>query len=409
VNLALSDEQQMLREAAINVLARHDTVGGARAARDGGEPVEIWPAAREAGWPGLLIDERHGGAGLDFFDAMLVLEQCGKRLAGIGLLGHLPATLVLARAAADGGERAAAELPALASGERRAAIVLARPPADEDDWAVEAGSSQGRWGDVPRAVADGGDADASVRVSGAAAFQADLDGADLIVVPVLLEGAGLRAALVDPAVAGVSIERQLRGDASRPLGSIELDGTEAVLLSAGAEALTEAWHLGQALLAADALGVAEAMLEMGVAYAKDRHAFGRPIGSYQAIKHQLVEILRRVDSARSLCFYVALAAEQQPHELALAAACARFAAEEAADYGTRTCIAVHGGIGATWEHDAPYYWRRAQLSRLLLGGATGAGERVAAEVIARARDSELADAVPVGDVVIKDGLAEVSA
>ena len=131
---------------------------------------------------------------------------------------------------------------------------------------------------------------------------------------------------------------------------------------------------------------------MGVEYAKDRHAFGRPIGSYQAVKHQLVEILRRNDSARSLCFYVALAAEQQPEELALAAACARFAAEEAADYGTRTCIAVHGGIGATWEHDAPFFWRRAQLSRLLLGGAAGAGERVAAEVIANAREGAAAEA-----------------
>src|ERR1700684_2878960 len=123
------------------------------------------------------------------------------------------------------------------------------------------------------------------------------------------------------------------------------------------------------------------MLEMSVDYAKERYAFGRPIGSYQAIKQQIVEILRHAGTTRSLCFYAGYAAQARPQELALAASAARFAAEEAADYATRTCIAVHGGIGATWEHDAHLYWRRAQLSRLLLGGVGGAADRVAEEII----------------------------
>jgi alkylation response protein AidB-like acyl-CoA dehydrogenase len=128
------------------------------------------------------------------------------------------------------------------------------------------------------------------------------------------------------------------------------------------------------------------MLDLAVAYAKDRHTFGRPIGSYQAIKHQIVEILRHADTARNLCFYVGYAADSSPEELALAASAARFAGEQGADYATRTCIAVHGGIGATWEHDAPFFWRRAQLSRLLLGGIADASDRVAEEIIARARE-----------------------
>ena len=117
---------------------------------------------------------------------------------------------------------------------------------------------------------------------------------------------------------------------------------------------------------------------MALAYAKDRHAFGRPIGSYQAVKHQLVEILRRIDTLRSLCFYAGFAAEASPEELAAGDRAVRGSPpSEAADYATRTCIAVHGGIGATWEHDAPLFWRRAQLSRLLLGGERGAADRVA--------------------------------
>jgi alkylation response protein AidB-like acyl-CoA dehydrogenase len=107
-----------------------------------------------------------------------------------------------------------------------------------------------------------------------------------------------------------------------------------------------------------------------------------------AIKQQIVEILRHAGTTRGLCFYAGYAAEAQPDELALAASAARFAAEEAADYATRTCIAVHGGIGATCEHDAQLYWRRAQLSRLLLGGVAGAGDRVADEIIASARARE---------------------
>ena len=223
----------------------------------------------------------------------------------------------------------------------------------------------------------------------------DLAGADLLVVPALAD-AGVRAFVVDASAEGVAVERQVRGDATRPLATLTLDGAPAEPLDVGADAVAEAWHSAQALLAADALGVCEATLEMALAYAKDRQAFGRPIGSYQAVKHQLVEILHRIDKLRSLCIYVAFAAEASPGELPLATATARLAAEGAADYATRTCIAVHGGIGATWEHDAPWFWRRAQLSRLLLGGERVAADRVAAEAIARARTgngrASLADA-----------------
>ncbi|MCW3064382.1 MAG: acyl-CoA dehydrogenase, partial [Solirubrobacterales bacterium] len=174
------------------------------------------------------------------------------------------------------------------------------------------------------------------------------------------------------------------GDPTRPLGHLTLDGAAGEILPG--DGIGEAWYLAQSLLAADALGVSQAVLDLAVDYAKERHAFGRPIGSYQAIKHQIVEILRHVETTRNLCYYAGFAAEQRPDERALAASAARFAGEEAAEYATRTCIAVHGGIGATWEHDAPLYWRRAQLSRLLLGGVAGAADRVAEEILARARE-----------------------
>ena len=325
MNFSLTPEQELLREAARTALSRIDTVAGARAALDGAPLPDLWPTACLAGWTGLLVPEQFGGAGLGAFDAMLVMEQCGRRLAGGGLLGHLAATMILSDSGHD-------LLPALASGELRAAVV----------WSGQ--------------------------------FDPDVADADWLVTR-----DGLLAA--DQVV----VEPVTRGDASRPLGHVRVNGVQPEPLSGDFE---QAWHVTQALLAADALGVAETMLELSVAYAKERHTFGRPIGSYQAVKQQVVEILRHAGTTRSLCFYAGYAAESQPEELPLAASAARFAAEEAAEYATRTCIAIHGGIGATWEHDAHLYWRRAQLSRLLLGGVAGAGDRVAEEIIARARARE---------------------
>jgi alkylation response protein AidB-like acyl-CoA dehydrogenase len=381
MNFELSDEQVMLRDAAAAARARGDGVAAARAARDGAPLPDRWPVAREAGWTGLLVPEAWGGAQLRLLDAMLVLQQCGRRLEGAGLIGHLCATLVLGRAAQRGDATAAARLPELASGAQRAAMVLARPPLDGEGWCVDAPGSEVRRVAAPRLEVDAGHA----RVTGVAGYQPDAAGADVLVVPALDAEGAVRSVLVAAGAGGLAVEPLVRGDASRPLGEVRLEAAPGEVLETTEDDLGEAWHAAQSLLAADALGVCEASLEMGVAYARERHAFGRPIGSYQAVKHQLVEVLRRTEMARNLCYYAGYAAEWSGEELALAASCARLAAEEGADLATRTCIAVHGGIGATWEHAAPYYWRRAQLSRLLLGGTAGAAARVATEMIARAR------------------------
>jgi alkylation response protein AidB-like acyl-CoA dehydrogenase len=146
-----------------------------------------------------------------------------------------------------------------------------------------------------------------------------------------------------------------------------------------------AWYLAQALLGAEALGAVDVALERSVQYAKERFTFGRAIGSYQAVKHELVEILRRRENARSLMYYAGWAGQDVPAEFPLAASAFRLAADRALDHASRAQISVHGGIGATWEHDAPLYYRRAQLSRLLLGGTADAADRVADELIAEAR------------------------
>jgi alkylation response protein AidB-like acyl-CoA dehydrogenase len=376
MNLALSDEQEFLREAARGALSRFKTLEAAREALDGDESAlpDLWPMAREAGWPGLLIAEDHGGAGLDAFDAMLVLGECGRVLAGVPLLGHLPATAILGDA-----PNAAPLLEALATGERRAAYLPVCPPSDLDRrWTVDAAAGS-RRADAPIATGEGAEA----RVSGELAWVPDAPGADLLVGVALRDGRPVGIA-VEAGAAGVSVEGTRRYDATRSLAHVTLKDAPATVLDGPESSLAAAWHLAQTLIAAESIGSVETALDVSVAYAKERYTFGRAIGSYQAVKHSLTEVLRQLENGRSLLYYAGWARGGAPGEFPLAASAARSVAGRALDQAARTMISVHGGIGATWEHDAPLYFRRAQLSRRLLGGTGIATDRVAGELIAQA-------------------------
>ncbi len=378
MNLALSDEQVFLREAARGALSRFKTLEAAREALDGDESAmpDLWPTAREAGWPGLLVDEAHGGAGLDAFDAMLVLGECGRVLAGIQLLGHLPATAILGDAPS-----AAEFMPDLATGERRAAYLPAQPPSELDErWSADPASGLKRP-PLPTAGAPG--EDGRVPVTGSFAFVPDAPGADTLVGVALSDGRPVGIAILADAP-GVQIEPVSRYDATRSLGHVTLSDAPAVVLDAPEASLAAAWYLAQALIAAESLGSVETALDVSVAYAKERFTFGRAIGSYQAVKHSLTEVLRQLENGRSLLYYAGWARTGAPSEFALAASAARSVGGRALDEAARTMISVHGGIGATWEHDAPLYFRRAQLSRRLLGGTGQATDRVAGELIAQA-------------------------
>ncbi|HCT78626.1 MAG TPA: acyl-CoA dehydrogenase [Micromonosporaceae bacterium] len=320
MNFELGPDEKALIEAVREALSRTDTLSATRSALDGAEPVHLWKEAVRGGWidmPGLLY-------------GVLVLIECGRRLAPTGLLGHLTAIALLRR---QGDHQV---LPALLDGSKRAAYLPANTLIEND---VETPSSMSVFEHVP-----------------------DAPGADVLVGdgPLVIED--------------FTVERVGGYDPSRPLGNVRV--ASAVLGQEG-----YGWNVAQTLLAAEALGTSEAALDLAVEYAKQRRAFGRAIGSFQAIKHQLTDVLRLNENARSLIYYAAYAAENAPEEFGLAANAARFAADQAIDVSTRRCLSVHGGLGATWEHDAHLYFRRAQLTRLLLGGQAGAGERVVRHVI----------------------------
>jgi alkylation response protein AidB-like acyl-CoA dehydrogenase len=326
--------------------------------------------AIEAGWPGMLVGEEHGGAGLDAFDALLVAEECGRVLASVPLLGALPASVILDAA----GDEA---LPEVASGELRPACVPARPPGDrEPSWTVEPASGMSRP-TAPTATVDGD----QVTLDGSVAFVPDAPGAGLLVAIGVDDSGNPVAVALDPDADGVTVEPVVRYDATRALGHVTFSGALGRRLDVGPEVLADAWYLAHALIAGESIGAVQTCLETSVAYAKERFTFGRAIGSYQAIKHELTEILRRLENARGLQYYAGWARASAPEEFPLAASAARSAAGNALDFAARAMINVHGGIGATWEHDAPLFFRRAQLSRRLLGGTRDATDRVAERTI----------------------------
>jgi alkylation response protein AidB-like acyl-CoA dehydrogenase len=374
MNLSLSDEQILLREAAQTALSRHATIEAARAAlEDPGALGDLWQTAVEAGWPGLLVSEATGGAGLDAFDAMLVAEECGRVLAPVPLLGVLPATAVLDRAGHHSTERVAA-------GEVRPVYVPARPPCSlEPRWTVEPDRGLTRAA-LPAASVSGRE----VTVHGAVPFVPDLPGAELLVLVAATEDGTPVAVLLEASAGGVAVEPVTRYDATRPLGNLRCSGARGELLDGSEEVLADAWYLAHALIGAESLGAVKTCLERSVEYAKERFTFGRAIGSYQSVKHELVEVLRRMENARGLEYYAGWARESGTGEFALAASAFRSAAGEALDFAARAMINVHGGTGATWEHDAPLFFRRAELSRRLLGGTRDATDRVAERTLAEA-------------------------
>jgi alkylation response protein AidB-like acyl-CoA dehydrogenase len=354
--LALTDEQTFLQEAATDALSRHTTIEHARAALDGESAPSLWPLAVDAGWTGLLTGEDADGVGLGAYEAMLVLESCGRTLADARLLGHLPASAVLEAANGDVDLRGA-----LARGERRAVLV---DPALGDQGSAMRADGDTLTGMV-RGVLDAPDADVLVVVAG---------GPDGPCV----------AYVIDAPAPGVTITPRPAYDGTRSVADVELEQVPGTPLALDPERIADGRHLQRALLAAESVGAADACLRMARDYAVDRVAFGRPIGSYQAIKHKLVEMLRRIEGARSLLVDAGRTWEQDRTGFALSASAARVAATDALGYAAPENIFIHGGVGATWEHDASLYYRRAELSRRLAGGDDAAAEVVARELLTAA-------------------------
>ncbi|MGY1794558.1 acyl-CoA dehydrogenase family protein [Geodermatophilus sp. SYSU D00525] len=313
MNFDLSDDQRAAAAGAREFFTGSVTPAAARAALEGaGVPGPGRKALADIGFLGITVPESAGGAGGSVLDLAVVAEQAGAVLAG-------PSLVTAARAA----------------------VLLESAP----DLAAQLAD-----GSAALAVLDG-------PVTGSAP---SLDAADATLF------LGLDGGALVVGEGEVTPGRPM--DATRGLASVRMTSRRVLAEDAG-QLWARARQVGAVVLAAEDLGAADRAVLMGVEYARQREAFGRVIGSYQAVKHMLVDAWVGVDQLRSLVWWAAWAADSSPAELPLAAAAAKAYAAEVAERATETAIQVHGGTGFTWEHDAHLYWRRAKVDRLLLGDA----------------------------------------
>jgi alkylation response protein AidB-like acyl-CoA dehydrogenase len=313
----LSAEEREIQSTARELLAARCGPAAVRAAaQDGKQDGALWQEVSGLGWPGIAIEERHGGQGLGLVELCVIIEQTGAALAPVPLLPSVGAALMIARAGSP--EQQERWLPALAHGSATGAV--------------------GTRGKIGCLLAGGTEAD---------------------VFAIVEDGGG--GSLLERSQADARLFSSID-----PLRSYcEADGTgEPLPGDVGAAALTVA-----IAVAAESVGVCQRALEMTLAYVKDRKQFGTPVGAFQAVSHRCAEMLLATEQARSVLYHAAWATDARPQLLAEAASVAKALASEAAIGVTSSAIQAHGGIGFTWEADVHWLYKRAQMNAQLMGGA----------------------------------------
>jgi alkylation response protein AidB-like acyl-CoA dehydrogenase len=364
VDFAFDAEQLELRQSVRRFLAEKSSEADVRLlmASDEGYDPAVWrQMADQLGLQAMAIPEQYGGFGFSMVELAMVFEEMGAAL----LCAPFFSSIGLAAAAllaSDDEDAKAQLLPGVAAGITRAtlAVALGREPQ-----ALSASHDGSGW-----------------QVSGTAPMVLDGHLADLVLVEVS-ESGGSSLFAIDGGASG--LERRLLGtlDETRKVARLEFEGVEARLVGeagAAGPALRRALDGAAICLAAEQLGGAQHVLDLSVDYAKSRHQFGRPIGSFQAIKHLCADVLVDVESARSAVYYAAWAMANSADEATVVASLAKAFCSDAYVYAAQQAVQVHGGIGFTWEHPVHLYLKRAVSSRALLGDPTFHRELLAQQI-----------------------------
>ena len=360
ISYVLTDEQRQLQEMVRDLFGDRATpervrevmLGEADAAYD----TTLWGELAGYGLLGLTIPAEHGGAGASFAELAIVLEEAGRRLAPLPLLSSIVlGTEALLGAGTE--QQLATHLPDIAAGTTR--LALAHLDVGGDLLSLP-GVHASRDGDT-------------WHLDGTAAYVIDGASASHLVVAVRTEAGDLELFLLPGDADGVSRTEVEVLDLTRPLATIELAGVqvaESDRLSGGdaMAALHRSLTAGVVAIAMEQVGGIQHTLESTTAYARDRIQFGRAIGSFQAIKHRLADMLVELESARSAALHAArVLAAGERQELAIAAPLAKSYCSEVYERSAADGIQVFGGIAFTWEHDQHLYLKRAKSTKLLLG------------------------------------------
>ena len=368
MNFDFGDELDLLRDQARRFLADRSPPAAVRRVLEGEAAYDaaLWQAMAEMGWLGAAIPEEYGGAGLGYEGLCVIAEELGTALAPVPFASsvYLAGEAVLA-AGSDAQKQKL--LPEMAEGRTIGCFALAEGPGNPDPKRIQAAVAAGKLSGTKLPVADG-------------------DIADIAVVAARDEAGAVSLYLVDLAGAGVARETLQTVDPSRNHARLTFDGAAAEPLGPAGQGWAIARRLldrAAILIAFEQVGGAQACLDMAKAYAMERYAFGRPIGSFQAIKHKLADVYVATELARSNAYYGAWAIATEAAELPLAAAAARVAATEAFHLASKENIQTHGGMGFTWEFDCHLYYRRAKQLALAIGSAPYWKDRLIAELETR--------------------------
>jgi len=363
-----SDEHEELRRTVRSFLekeAEENRVRELMADENGFDPALWARMAEELGIVGLIVDEKHGGAGFGTVELAIVMEEMGRAL----LCAPFLSSAVLATSALEFAADESAQnefLPPLASGERVGTLAFSE---SANPWSLDAIALEAR--------ADGD----AFRLTGEKVYVLDGHVAHDLFVAARVDGA-LSLFHVEAGAAGSTRTPIPAFDPTRKLANVAFDATPARRIASGdaKQGLERALARTITALAAEQLGGAQRILEMATEYARTRLQFGRPIGSYQAIKHKCANMLVEVEFARSAAYNAAFVDESDIDATALAAAMAKSYCSEAYVHAANENIQIHGGMGFTWEHNAHLYFKRARASGVLLGSPAHHRERVAAAI-----------------------------
>jgi len=356
MNFAFSEEQEELRRSVRRFLEDKSPMTEVRRLMETTEGFDraVWDQmANQLGLQALAIPEEYGGVGFGYVELIVVFEEMGAALL---CAPYFSTVALAANALLSSGDEAAKKdlLPGIASGETIATLALT-----EDS---------GRWDTdgITLAATRKGD---EWKLDGHKMFVVDGHNANLVLVAGRTEkGVGLFA--VEGGAAGMTTTPLATMDQTRKQARIEFASTPARLVGeegGAAPVLSRTLDLAAVALAAEQVGGAQRCLDMAVEYAKTRIQFGRPIGSFQAIKHKCADMLLEVESAKSAAYYAGWAATEDSEELPVVASLAKSYCSEAFFHAAAENIQIHGGIGFTWEHDAHLYFKRAKSSELMLG------------------------------------------
>jgi alkylation response protein AidB-like acyl-CoA dehydrogenase len=365
MNFDFSDDQKFLKSEARKFLEGRCPTSKVRAVLDDparNHDADLWQEVAAQGWMGTAIPEEFNGLGLGHLELCVIAEELGRALAPIPFAStvyFLAEALLLAGSAAQ----KHGWLPKVAAGEVIGCFASVERPGPLTEAQVQAQVAGGRLTGTKLPVTDGEIADVAVVVA--------------------KEGGRPGLFLVDLVGEGVSREVLETLDPTRGAAKLTFSGAPAERLGEPGEGMALAEALlerAAVLLAFEQVGGADRALEMAKDYAMNRYAFGRPIGSYQAIKHKLADMYVKNELARSNAYYGAWALETGASELPLAAASARVSACEAYWYAAKENLQTHGGIGFTWQTDCHLFYRRSQQLGLVAGGAKAWKERLVAQL-----------------------------